>query len=73
MTIYHVTQNTWNDGEMGDFNLPRTLGYYVSLKKAEKALDNDLRPENNIENGNNRENGFTTVNDYRIHHIYVIE
>ena len=73
MRIYHVTQVTWNDGQMSDFNLPRDLGYYVSLAKAEAKIDSHLRPEDNQENGNNWENGYTTMQDYAIEHIDVIE
>ena len=67
MTIYKLTQETWNNGQVGDFDLPKVVGYYSTEEKAITIRDAEII-------GIKRDtvvSDYLTTDDYRIEPITV--
>lgn len=64
MEIYRLVQNTWQDTQLGDFDLPRTIGHYSSREKAENVM---IRLTHDCINRD-----ATTERDYQIDKIVVL-
>lgn len=69
MIIYRLEQRTWNDGAMGDFDLPRTLGHYATEALAERDRDaHSAKLRAMFVSADNH----TTASDYVITPIHVV-
>ena len=42
MKIYRAKHLTFDNGRVGDFSLPRTMGYWETRQSAERAVDQDI-------------------------------
>lgn len=62
MHIFQLVQMTFNNGRLGDFKLPRTLGYFRSETSAIRARDNHIASACAKRDADDH----TTENDYRI-------
>lgn len=63
MKVYQLEQATWNDQEVGDFNLPRDIGYYSTYELAEKAMFAHIESRR----GSSDDEGWTSEHDYNIY------
>ena len=67
MRIFRLVQETWNDREVGDFNLPRIVGYYTTSDKAEERMNQMIAERR----GFSDEDGYLTLDDFRIQPVIV--
>lgn len=66
MRIYKLEQMTWNNGGLGDFDLPKCLGHFQTRQSAENILTTDI-----VHKGLSQDDSWTTEKDYRITEIEV--
>lgn len=69
MTIYHLIHQTYCNGSIGDFSLPKTVGHFTDRGMSETARDADIKNRHDLGDADL----MTTADDYRIVAIHVIE
>lgn len=60
LRVYLLVWNTWCNGQMGDFALPRTIGYFSSEVAARRVRNE------HIDTHTLTKDTFTTEEDYSI-------